>query len=406
MMNKLMTFHAVVLLALVAPVWGAHQPYRIYIDADFTKVAAAAISIEQGLTTALSEVDYTLSGIKVEIVRKDHRGSAPRSKRHLDEYLQDDLALAVFSGLHSPPLLAHRDFINERGILVLDPWAAAGPITRYADGKNWIFRLSIDDSNAGNTIVRHAVETRGFKKPYLLLEETGWGTSNEATMGLALNSLGLKPAGLSWFNWNLSDLHGREIMRNIADSGADVILLVANAPEATVLLRAMSDLDLKIPVCSHWGITGGDFYEAMAEINANVDLSFIQTRFSFIGIKESMRGYSVLQQARILYPELIQDPVDIKAPTGFVHAYDLGKIFIRAAEQAGLNGRVDEDRAALHYALENLGGKVDGLIKQYESPFAPWSNANTNAHEALSEADYLMGSYGSRGEVILHDAEE
>lgn len=405
-MKSLLTLYAAALCAFVSSAWGEQNPYRIYIDADFSTTKASAISIEQGLTTALSEADYKLSGIKVEVVRKDHRGSAPRSKRHLDEYLQDDQALVVFSGLHSPPLLAHRDFINEQGILVLDPWAAAGPITRYAGGKNWIFRLSVDDSKAGRVIVRYATETRGFKKPYLLLEETGWGKSNERTMGAALEALGIEPAGLSWFNWDLSDLHGRELMRTIENSGADVILLVANAPEAKVLISAMEALDMQIPVCSHWGITGGNFFDSIKRRKYDLDLSFIQTRFSFIGIKEGMRGYGVLQQARKLYPEIIQDPADIEAPTGFVHAYDLGKLLVRAAQQAGLTGDVAQDRVALHRALENLGGSVDGLIKTYERPFAPFEEGNPDAHEALGEADFVMGRYGENGAVILQSMEK
>ena len=30
----------------------------------------------------------------------------------------------VFSGLHSPPLLANKSFINNQATLVLDPWVA------------------------------------------------------------------------------------------------------------------------------------------------------------------------------------------------------------------------------------------------------------------------------------------
>jgi len=78
--------------------------------------------------------------------------STPRFKKHLNRYLEDPKALLIFSGLHSPPLLANRELINQQGILILDPCTAAGSITRYAAEKNWIFRLSIDDSKAGYVI--------------------------------------------------------------------------------------------------------------------------------------------------------------------------------------------------------------------------------------------------------------
>ncbi|MFT5087214.1 MAG: branched-chain amino acid transport system substrate-binding protein [Candidatus Latescibacterota bacterium] len=376
---------------------------KIYIDADFTVAKESAVSIEQGLKTALNEVGGVLLGRTVEVVRKDHRGSSPRSKRHLEQYLQDDRALAIFSGLHSPPLLAHRDFINREEILVLDPWAAAGPITRYPSSDNWIFRLSIDDTKAGRVIVRHAVEKRGFEKPYLLLEDTGWGKSNELTMGRMLNEMGVAPVGTEWFNWNLKRARARAIIREVSAVGADVILLVANVEEAKTLLREMVDLGVDIPICSHWGITGGNFTESVsAATRAQVDLSFIQTNFSFIGLAAGAWENEVLTSAKALFPGVITRAEDIGAPAGFVHAYDLGKIFIHAVEQAGLTGDITTDRRTIRKALEQIDRPIRGLIKTYEKPFHPFSVEQPDAHEALSEADFVMGYYGSNNEIILH----
>ncbi|NRA59878.1 MAG: hypothetical protein HRU25_02995 [Psychrobium sp.] len=53
------------------------------------------------------------------------------------------------------------------------PWAAAGPITRSKQAENRIFRFSIDDAKAGHFIAKQAI-AQGFKRPYLLLEDTGW----------------------------------------------------------------------------------------------------------------------------------------------------------------------------------------------------------------------------------------
>jgi branched-chain amino acid transport system substrate-binding protein len=162
-----------------------------------------------------------LGGFQAEIVPLDHRGNSRRSLRHLETFARDDRALALFAGLHSPPLLENRDYINRNEILVLDPWAAAGPITRPPEGENWIFRLSIDDARAGYVIAREAV-AEGFRRPYLLLEDTGWGKSNETTMTRALAELGVEPVGVEWFNWNLGATGARIILRKIADTGADV----------------------------------------------------------------------------------------------------------------------------------------------------------------------------------------
>jgi branched-chain amino acid transport system substrate-binding protein len=375
---------------------------KIYIDADYTVARSSAVSIEQGLRTALSEVGNRLGGRKVEVVPKNHRGSSPRSKRHLGQYLQDDKALAVFSGLHSPPLLAHREFINQQGILVLDPWAAAGPITRFPAAENWIFRLSVDDTKAGRVIVDHAVKNQRFKRPYLLLEDTGWGKSNERTMGAALKASGIAPAGISWFKWDMSRPRARAILRLVNEAAADVILLVANATEAKTLIKEMVNLDMQVPICSHWGITGGDFVRTInASVRQRVPLSFIQTRFSFISHSQDLLGQKILQKAQALFPDQIETAQDIKAPAGFIHAYDLARIFIAAVEQVGLTGDIVADRRTVRAALENLDKPVQGLVKRYKKPFGVFGPERPDAHEALSQEDLVMARYGDNDEIIL-----
>ncbi|MEA2107930.1 MAG: hypothetical protein U9P07_00715 [Pseudomonadota bacterium] len=95
----------------------------------------------------------------------------------------------------------------------------------------------------------------------------------------------LAPAVTKWFNWGINENAVRIMLREIAQSGADCIFLVANAPEGKTFARAMGSLpeDLCLPICSHWGITGGDFAESTGiGTRTKIDLEFIQTSFSFI----------------------------------------------------------------------------------------------------------------------------
>ena len=136
----------VVFISLLASLGMAASPLapiHIYLDADMTGAKSSTVSIERGIRTALAENGNMLGGRPVELMVLNHRGNSARSLANLKKYLVDQDALAVFAGLHSPPLLAHRQFINDNQILVLDPWAAAGPITRPPDGNNWIDRKSV-----------------------------------------------------------------------------------------------------------------------------------------------------------------------------------------------------------------------------------------------------------------------
>ncbi|MBL4822944.1 MAG: ABC transporter substrate-binding protein [Colwellia sp.] len=380
--------------------------YKIYLDADFTGTKTSSTSIQQGINVALSEENFIIDNIRFELVAKNHRGNSLRSKRNLEKFLKDEQALIVFSGLHSPPLLANKEFINSNKILLLDPWAAAGPITRPKNNNNWIYRLSIDDSNAGKFISTQAVKEK-FRKPFLLLEDTGWGKSNERTMKKALASNDIAPVGVIWFNWGLGINHAKVLLRDIKSSGADVIFFVGNAPEGKTFANAMISLnqEFRLPIRSHWGITGGDFAEIInAKARATLDLRFIQTKFSFLSQPSSRLAQQVFEKTKMLYPQ-IKSVDDIKAQTGFIHGYDLTKILIAAMKQAKLTGIKKNDMKAIKQALENLKSPVAGLIKDYHKPFSAYSLDNKSAHEALSIQDYAMGHYQSNNSIALFSNE-
>lgn len=382
--------------------------YNIYISADRTGAKESGISIEQGIRTALSEINYEINGYELKLVILDHRGSTPRSDRHLQQYLNDKNALVLFSGLHSPPLLSARNYINENNILILDPWAAAGPITRYPSKDNWIFRLSIDDTKAGAVITEFAIK-EGFKSPYLILENTGWGKSNNNTMTSALKKFGITPAGSEVFNWGIGSNQAKVILRRAKSSGADVIFFVGNAPEGKVFMKALSELDTdeRISVRSHWGITGGDFTKIInKDVRDRIDLKFIQTSFSFMSNSLSEFAIDVFKKSRTNFPNEIKTYADIKAPTGFIHSYDLTKILIQAIKISKLTGNIEEDRKQVRDSLEKINIPVKGLIKTYFRPFSVFSENNPDAHEALSKEDFIMAEYGDNDEILLINIED
>lgn len=389
-------------LILISANTYAENKYSIYIDADFSNSESSSQSIKQGINTALAEVDFKIQGYTFDIIVKDHQANPLLSRKNLQSFIHDDNALVVFSGLHSPPLLSNQSFINNNKILLLNPWAAAGPITRSTDTENWIFRLSIDDSQAG-AFISHRALSEGYKKPFLLLENTGWGRSNFKTITATLKEENIKATGVSWFDWGIKINHAKSILTKVVNAGADVVFFVGNAPEGKTFADAMVELPLSFhrPIRSHWGITGGNFTKNLTlSTLEQLDLQFIQTKFSFLNEPISPFAKSVLTNA-IKYNPRISNKHDIKAQTGFVHSYDLTKLLISAINQAGLTGNKINDKKAIHHALENLQRPIMGLLKEYKQPFSPYTINRLNSHEALDMKSYAMGYYDSNGEIIL-----
>ena len=387
-----------------AMAFAAEAPYNIYIDADFSNHTESSESIERGFKVALKNVDFKVMSRSVNIIRKDHRGNSARSQRHINQYLKDPNALLMISGIHSPPLLAHLKQINKQGVLFLVPWAAAGPITRYPSDTNWVFRLSIDDSKAGKVISHYAIKKKkNTKKPHLLLENTGWGKSNEKTMSNALQELGISKFKVDWFDWSLKRTGAKSLINKIVKEKSDVVFLVSNSLEGAVIVKELASLAEKdrLPVLSHWGIIGGNFHKVVLnDMREKVELKFLQTKFSFINKELTDYQANVFEQAKKMFPE-IKSPMDILAPTGFIHAHDLGLLFIAASKNVRANQSIQKTRGSLRDALEQIKKPIQGLIKMYRQPFSNDSKTNRDAHEALNINDFVMASFGTSDEIVL-----
>ncbi|MGC9458993.1 ABC transporter substrate-binding protein, partial [Vibrio genomosp. F10 str. 9ZD137] len=120
-----MTKWLLVLLTVYCSALFAAEPnvFRVYLDADRTGHIESARSIEQGVRVAFSEVGDQIGGVPVEFVVLDHRGNSLRSLKNMERFSKDPNGLVYISGMHSPPLIKYRQFINESQMLTLVPWA-------------------------------------------------------------------------------------------------------------------------------------------------------------------------------------------------------------------------------------------------------------------------------------------
>ncbi|WP_249331898.1 ABC transporter substrate-binding protein [Pseudoalteromonas rubra] len=370
----------------------------IYHDSDYSSHSESAEAMKMGFNSALRERNFEVQGFRLQLLEKDHRGNSNRSLLTMRRFLKDERALLMLGGLHSPPYIKHRDYINQQGILLLVPWAAGGPVTRYPDTNNWVFRLSIDDTKAGLRLVEFARQKQ-CRSPHMLLERTPWGKSNYQTITRALS----KPeAPVTWFNWNMKMNATKIMLREIVSNGHDCVIFVGNALEGKQLVKAVGQTPKaqRPAIISHWGITGGNFFAQVAEqLRAGIDLHFLQSCFSFQQRPHTEFVARVWQQLITAYPDKVVDGRFIQSPAGFIHGYDLGRVLLGALDQISLSGKVKQDRAALRSALENLKQPVQGLIKVYKQPFSPWSESQPDAHEALGLEDICMASYNTDGSI-------
>jgi branched-chain amino acid transport system substrate-binding protein len=382
-----------------------NKAIHIYQDSDLSRHIESSLAIQQGIKVAFDEIGNQIDGYDIIYKYLDHRGNVVRSKRNYNVFLDDPNALVIYSGIHSPPLIKNRVFINENKALTLVPWAAGGSITRYPAEENWIFRLSIDDTQAASEIIRFAIKDKACKAPHLLLEDTPWGDSSLLSMSEALKEYDIYIPGVTRFGWNLKSKGAHTLLNKIISKGNDCIVLVSNSIEGAVIVREVFNFPLneRLPIISHWGITGGDFHEKItAKMREKLDLHFIQSCFAFTNPNQSEFSNNVFSRLKKFSGGTIAKPTDLKSAAGFIHAYDLTKLLIQSIKQVGLTGNMLRDRDAIRLALEDIQNPVHGLIKTYNKPFSVFDEkTNNDAHEALHQENYCMGKYGVEGEILI-----
>ena len=391
-----------VLMALFSVGSARATPLQLFVDADYTISAHAAQSIELGLRTALEEANYELGGHTVEVIPMDHRANVKRSLRTYVQYLKSEHALAIIGGMHSPPYLSHKDFLNENSVLTLLPWSAAGPITRAdADQENWLFRLSVDDSQAGEFFVRQMENTNQCKRIAFVLLDTGWGQANFKSLTHALSQRDQAPTIAKFFPSGISDTAAALLAEEISGTSPDCAVLLSNWNDGATVVNALHSEKPDLRIFSHWGIMGGEFATAVPhQTRHDMNITVLQT----CGLRQEAADNRVLKSALSRAMPDAQSLAEVPAPTGFVHGYDLGRVLIAAAQQAQAQPdwdtqNIDAMRGALRAALQALDTPVDGILKRYAPPFSAYSAEQRNGHEALGIEDLCLAKFRQDGRL-------
>jgi branched-chain amino acid transport system substrate-binding protein len=381
-------FFALLFFAVPFVLAADKPPVKVAIDAEFGLAnSTSAQAVELGVRAAVAEINDAggvLEGRRLEVITRDHRSMPARGIRNIEELAAMPDVVAVFGGRFSPVVIEELPTLKAAKLPFLAVWSAADMIVENGQRPNYAFRLSLRDSLAMPKMLATA-QQRKFNRVGLLLTNTAWGRSNlvAAERHAAMNPAP-KIVRTAWYNWKDTSL--MDGYMKLLEAGAQAVVLVANDDEAATLVREMATLpkEKRLPILSHWGITGGEFFQQAGPALKEVDLSVVQT-FSFFHLdKKTLQRFLQTLSRFGQY----RRPEDIRSPVGVAHAYDMMHILAKAINIAG-----STDRAAVRNALERVS-EHRGLVKHYKPPFT------ASRHEALGEADLFMATYRDDGALI------
>ncbi len=362
-------------------------PVRIGLDAEFGHLTSTSDdAIRMGVLTAVDEINEAggvLGGRPLELVTRDNRSVPARGVDNAVELAAIADLVAMFTGKFSPVALEQSRVIAKLQLPLLDPWAAADGIIAEKPAGSWAFRLSLRDSWAIPAMTAH-LHARGVGRVGVMLVTSSWGRSNEVNLQRHV-AAARKPeiVGTEWYNWGAKTLLAS--IERLREAGAQAILFVGNEGEGAILVREMASLPKgsRLPVVSHWGVSGGNFTELTGDAIHAIDFSVVQT-FTFEGLDTPLAKRVVARAARLFK---LKGAPDIPSQVGFAHAYDLTHILARAVNLAG-----GTNRAAVRDALERVSD-YQGLVDRFPHPFTPAS------HEALSPKHVFIGRFTRAGTI-------
>ncbi|MBI4756726.1 MAG: ABC transporter substrate-binding protein [Betaproteobacteria bacterium] len=364
------------------------KPVHVGLDAELEYAGStSAQAIRMGMLIAMEEINRAggvLGGRPLKLIERDNRSLPARSLVNLKELAAQPDLVAVFCGRFSPTVLEAIPLIHELKLPLLDPWAAADAIVDNGHMPNYVFRLSLKDSWAMPVMLSHA-QKQGAKRVGLLLLNTSWGRSNlKAAQAHVAAHPEIRVVGTQWFNWADKSLLSQ--YQALRQAGAQAVAFVANHDEAARLVRGMAALpkEERLPIVSHWGVSGGDFFQDAGPALHELDFAVAQT-YSFIGASDA-RAKQVLAAASRMFG--VKDARALPSPVGVAHAYDLIHVLARAVDKAG-----GTERRAVRDALEQVSG-YDGLVRRYLRPFTP------ERHEALGPENVFMARYAPDGAIV------
>jgi len=355
----------------------------IGVDTDLSMGAkGSGLAIKRGVEIAVGELNREggLLGKKIVVIAKDHQGVSSQANENIQEFIDDNKTIAVIGGKHSAIISSYMKKIQDNRLIYFSPWAAASSLTDNGYKENYVFRVSINDKYATKFLTQEALKKSS--NPAVVVENSLWGREALENINIYFESHGLQKKEGFVVNRGESDFI--KLMDSLKKSNYDSVIMVLNSQESKKFVEQMWKNSLFIPVISHWGMVGDEFYEANKEYLKDIDLSFIQT-FSFVKNSSERAKYLAKQYLHVYSKSSVDE---IKAPSGLAQAYDATMLIATAIKKAK-----SFDSADIKNALQNID-LYEGVLKTYKEPFS-----QTN-HDALNIDDFFMAKFDKEGHVV------
>ncbi len=353
------------------------------IDADLSMGSkSGGLAIKRGVELAADNINAKggLLGKKVMVIAKDHKSISTQGIKNINDFISNPDIKAIIGGKQSAIIASEIKYIQESKKPYISPWAASSRIINNGYEENYLFRVSANDDFVIKILLNEVL--RNHNRPLVIVENSIWGRGALKQVENLAVKQNMGEVNAIIVNRGENDFSN--IIKYIRGKSIDSILMVLNTEEGTNVVNALFQNDIFLPVVSHWGIVGGDFFKNNENYLKKTDLRFIQS-FSFINnpnqiAKELSASYLKKYGKRSIK--------EITAPNAVAQAYDAALILAEAIKKANsFEGQKIKEQ------LEKIK-ILKGAVKTYVDPFS------RKDHEALEEKDFFFAKFNQEGKII------
>lgn len=364
---------AAIIMAAVLPAQAA-DPIRIGVIGPFSGGSAdMGVSMLNGIKLAAAEINKAGGVLRrpVVLVECDDQANNDRGAHIAAELTEKRLIDAAVGFVNTGVALAALPYFEETRVpVILSVSTGSLLTTQFAPPEykeNYIFRVSASTTVEVEKIA-DMVKARGYKNVAIFGDTTSYGQVGRQDLIPILAEVGITPVSNEKFNIGDTDMTAQ--LKRARNAGADVILTYGIGPELAAIANGRAKLGWSVPMIGSWTLSMSRFIDTAGANGSGVIMP--QT---FIEDGNTPKRAAFIRSYHVAYK------VDrISSPPSAAQGYDSLYLLVAAIKQAGTT-RGPKVRAA----LDDLQGRIEGVVKVYDHPFSP-SN-----HEAISTHDVGYG---------------
>lgn len=290
-------------------------------DGAYIKAAAELASNEINAAGGIG------GSMKIQLLVEDDEGTPAKSVTVAQKLVTQDKVDIVVGAQQSSCTLANMVVTQEAEIPQITPASSSPKVTQQ--GNPWIFRTSISDLTAAQTILKYIGQEKGWKKIALVHDSSDFGINAASMIESSAGEYGLELAVKEQFNADDADF--TSILTKVKSAQPDAIVCWGYFAAASLICKQMKQNEIDIPFIGY-GFNNPSFTELGAEW---VEGAIVATGFTELSAQKNPKIAPFADAFRAYYSG--KSPTQVAAQT-----YDTFYIIKAAIESIGVENMTNE----------------------------------------------------------------